>query len=257
MSIFYIFFIFLVFIIIYGPNLEFEVQNFKKINKNYKEIISHSSAAVAAASHSSSLLVATTSSSSIATPSNNFDNDSTYLNSSTPYRIRILKFIRKRCIPLVLKKIVFELILNFRLLQSNFNTSEFGFKTNSSSFKFDTAPQSYLDLNRKDSDREKEKERERNNIKTYHSIFSWFNPIDENILLGAIPLRDLSHHHQLTSNLSLSLVISLNMKWELDTMTLIGGKPCNEEDWKSCGVEFVNYPCEDFEPVPFEVLEKG
>lgn len=246
-------------LLVSGPIWEFQVKNVDLLTGNNIEVLRVSR------SGTDTL----TSAASMPLGDEKHDVTKTESSSTTPVRVRLLKFIRKNCIPLFLKQLLFEIILTFRLIQSNFNSPDMKIKNQSNELLTNlvtNTKQTYSQIN---EDREQEKLRLKEvqlrkeslpNPKdsvNRHSIFSWFNPIDDNLLLGAIPLRELGHHSQLTSFLSLSAVISLNMPWEMQTSTLLGGKPCNADDWHACGVTWTNFPCEDFEPVPFEVLEHG
>eukprot|EP01031_Cornospumella_fuschlensis_P033428 gene33428-40436_t len=92
-------------------------------------------------------------------------------------------------------------------------------------------------------------------IESQLGTFQWFSVVDDNVLLGAIPLKE-DHYEELTKKLGVKLIISVVEPFELETRTLMG-TPVKPEQWKAAGVDQVTLSCPDFIPPPFDILEKG
>lgn len=86
-------------------------------------------------------------------------------------------------------------------------------------------------------------------------LFQWFSPVDDNLLLGAIPIKD-DHHDQELKDLDVKLVLSIVEPFELECQTLMG-KPVSAADWAALGIQQVVLPSQDFFPPSFETLDKG
>lgn len=98
---------------------------------------------------------------------------------------------------------------------------------------------------------------------------NWFDRIDNNVILGALPFKgkfsnevyDLFHYlrffvifgfFQLIQEENVAAVISMNQDYELKPFS-----PSNDE-WKRLGVEFLQLPTKDFYEVPsLDNLRKG
>lgn len=68
-------------------------------------------------------------------------------------------------------------------------------------------------------------------IESSLGLWDWYTRIDEGLYLGAIPMESLQHLSNLTLDLGITAVLTVNEKYELGTRT-IAGKPIQPEDWK-------------------------
>lgn len=92
-------------------------------------------------------------------------------------------------------------------------------------------------------------------IESQLGTFQWFSVVDDNVLLGAIPLKE-DHYEELCKKLGVKLILSVVEPFELETRTLMG-TPVKPEQWKAGGVDQITLSTPDFWPPPFEILEKG
>ncbi|MFT5318441.1 MAG: hypothetical protein ACI8RA_001705, partial [Chlamydiales bacterium] len=75
----------------------------------------------------------------------------------------------------------------------------------------------------------------------------WWNQIDDNIILGGIPLKNKGHVSTMISELGVQAVLSLNESFELRTNGLFS-EPVSPEDWIGEGVEHLHIETPDFCP---------
>lgn len=84
--------------------------------------------------------------------------------------------------------------------------------------------------------------------------FQWFTAVDDNLLLGAIPICDL--HEEALLKLNLALVVSVVQPFELQATSLLGD-PIRPEFWKKNGIDHVVFTTQDFYPPSLEVIDQG
>jgi protein-tyrosine phosphatase len=85
-------------------------------------------------------------------------------------------------------------------------------------------------------------------------LFQWYTLVDDNLILGAIPMQD--HQIETFQKLNIQAVVSIVQPWELDSCTFFGC-PMNPDDWKRAGIKQYILPSPDFVPPSFEVLDEG
>lgn len=85
-------------------------------------------------------------------------------------------------------------------------------------------------------------------------IFQWYTLVDDNLILGAIPMQD--QKVESFQKLNISAVISIVQPWELESCTMIG-LPIHSDEWKKAGIRQYILPSPDFIPPPFDVLDEG
>eukprot|EP01039_Chlorochromonas_danica_P005029 gene5030-5521_t len=85
--------------------------------------------------------------------------------------------------------------------------------------------------------------------------FRWFSVVDDNLLLGAIPLKDDRHDEQL-SKLGVKLILSVVEPFEIETETLMG-RPVLPSEWKALGIDHIVLSSQDFLPPSHDVLDRG
>ena len=85
--------------------------------------------------------------------------------------------------------------------------------------------------------------------------FSWYNKVDDNLFLGAIPFVH-PHMHTFPKALRVKAVLSINELFELQSHTLFGPLVSSSQ-WASQGVHHKQISSPDFFPPSFDVLEKG
>lgn len=92
-------------------------------------------------------------------------------------------------------------------------------------------------------------------IEAQLGTFQWYSVVDDNLLLGAIPLKEDQHLDEL-HKLGVKLVISVVEPFELECRTLMG-TPVQPEEWKAKGIHQVTLSAQDFRPPPFDILDQG
>lgn len=80
---------------------------------------------------------------------------------------------------------------------------------------------------------------------------TWHNHVDENIILGAIPLHNKEHHKTLVNNHKVGAVLSLVHEFEARDSSLFS-EPVLEEEWKKIGVSYLRLGVTDFQPPSIE-----
>ena len=85
--------------------------------------------------------------------------------------------------------------------------------------------------------------------------WQWWSEIEEGIILGALPMQNKGHLQQLKEECGVKAVLSLNEDFEF--LPSLFGVPVTERDWADEGIDFRNYPSEDFKPVSFLNLNKS
>jgi atypical dual specificity phosphatase len=85
--------------------------------------------------------------------------------------------------------------------------------------------------------------------------FEWFNCVDDNLYLGAIPLEN-QDLERLTGKLGIKAVLSIVKQFELQSQTLVGS-PVSALQWQNAGVEQLVVESPDFFPPSFAVLDAG
>ncbi len=82
----------------------------------------------------------------------------------------------------------------------------------------------------------------------------WWNEIDDQLILGAMPLSNKCHHTKL-KDLGVSVVVSLNQDFELDHQGILS-IPVTHEEWKKQGIEFRQFPAKDFKGVDLDTISR-
>lgn len=88
----------------------------------------------------------------------------------------------------------------------------------------------------------------------WFGAFEWYSVVDDNLLLGAIPLMNM--HAEEFQRMNVSLIVSVVEPFELQTATLFD-QPVPQEYWKKIGIEQRVLSTPDFFPPTLEVLEEG
>lgn len=91
-------------------------------------------------------------------------------------------------------------------------------------------------------------------IESHLGLFSWYSIVDDNLLLGAVPLEEL-HADELTK-FGIQAVITILEPYETEINTL-WGKPLSTQFWKENGIEHIIIPSKDLVPLSFEDLDYG
>lgn len=91
-------------------------------------------------------------------------------------------------------------------------------------------------------------------IESSLGVFEWYNAVDDNLVLGAIPLMEKQADELVRMNIS--LIISVVEPFELSTPVLLG-EPVSTDYWKKVGIEQRVLSCPDFFPPPLDILEEG
>lgn len=86
--------------------------------------------------------------------------------------------------------------------------------------------------------------------------FQWFHTIEDNLVLGAIPLDNLSHPKVFSEELGVTAVLSVVELFEL-TANNIAGNVVGPDDWKRVDVQHHHVSTPDFMTVSFEKLDEG
>ncbi len=86
-------------------------------------------------------------------------------------------------------------------------------------------------------------------------IFDWFSIVDDNLLLGAIPLED-SHFSKLAKGLGIGAVLSIVQPFEFSVHTVVG-TPVLPIMWKKYSVNHLALSSRDYLPPSFAVLDEG
>jgi protein-tyrosine phosphatase len=86
-------------------------------------------------------------------------------------------------------------------------------------------------------------------------LFQWYTMVDDNLILGAIPLED-RHHLDELQKLNVKAIVSVVQPWELETTTLFG-RPVRPEKWRQAGIQQFVLPATDFVPPSFDTLDEG
>ena len=91
-----------------------------------------------------------------------------------------------------------------------------------------------------------------NLVKNFFFGWEWWNQIDENIYLGAIPLERFDHENTLKNELGITAVVSIIEEFERETTTLFG-KAVSTDVWDHH--LFLSSP--DFLPPSIKELDRG
>jgi protein-tyrosine phosphatase len=93
----------------------------------------------------------------------------------------------------------------------------------------------------------------------YYNLFQhymgndWWNYVTDNIMLGAIPLKNYDHHRMLVNN-SVNLIISVVEPHEYTDTYL--SQPVKQSDWENLGIEFMSFPSPDFNSIDYNMLDR-
>jgi atypical dual specificity phosphatase len=91
-----------------------------------------------------------------------------------------------------------------------------------------------------------------NTFKNLLGKHAWSNKINDNLILGSIPLENKKHPKEFKEKMKVTDVLSLNENFELETKTFVS-QPVIKESWDKEGVNFRHIPMED---VTTDSLEK-
>jgi len=93
-------------------------------------------------------------------------------------------------------------------------------------------------------------------IETNLGIMDWYNYVDDDLYLGAIPLDSMDHKSVLALDLRVEAVLSILEDFEFNCSTL-GGRPIQPDEWKREDMEHTQLNSKDFYPPSFQILEEG
>lgn len=85
--------------------------------------------------------------------------------------------------------------------------------------------------------------------------YTWFNEINDNIILGGIPLQNKNHPKKF-QEMGVTDVICLAEEFELKTTTCVT-TPVSPSTWQQQGIQFKHLPAKDFLPVSMETLDQA
>ncbi len=85
-------------------------------------------------------------------------------------------------------------------------------------------------------------------------IFPWYTVIDDNVILGAMPMQD--QDIETFKKLHINAVVSVVQPWELTSTTMFG-VPISSDQWKRVGIKHYILSSPDFIPPGFDVLDEG
>lgn len=86
-------------------------------------------------------------------------------------------------------------------------------------------------------------------------LFDWYSKVDDNLYLGALVIDNLIFT-KLCKSIGINSVVSVVEPFELET-TILLGSVITPRDWKVVGIDQIQLPCRDFQPPPFDVLDRG
>ena len=91
-----------------------------------------------------------------------------------------------------------------------------------------------------------------NLLKHYYLGSNWWDHIEDNIVLGAIPLKNYNHNSMLALE-GINVVISLVEDHEYDQTYF--SDPVLGSDWNDLGITYVSYPTPDFNAIDPVLLD--
>jgi len=80
----------------------------------------------------------------------------------------------------------------------------------------------------------------------------WWDQITDDLILGALPLKNLRHYKEINADAVLSLIED----FEFSSLGLIS-EPVTPDDWKTLKVPHLHLRAVDFQPLTLETLRKG
>ena len=83
---------------------------------------------------------------------------------------------------------------------------------------------------------------------------SWWNKVDDHIILGAIPLLDGEHDVKLIKDNKINTVLSLIHDFEYEPLITT---PVTKDKWIQNNINFYQVKCEDFNPPSIENIIKS
>eukprot|EP01038_Epipyxis_sp_PR26KG_P011500 gene11500-15405_t len=86
--------------------------------------------------------------------------------------------------------------------------------------------------------------------------FTYYSLVDDNLILGGIPLSNSSHKTLFFDELGINAVLSINETYEYNCTTIVG-KPIQISDWKRNNISYLQLSSPDFAPPSFDVLDIG
>lgn len=86
--------------------------------------------------------------------------------------------------------------------------------------------------------------------------YDWYNEIQPGLILGALPLKNLDHHEELTSRYPNLAVLSVVEPWENHNPSLFTN-PVTPNNWKALGVAFKQIETPDHYAVTQEKIQEG
>ena len=85
--------------------------------------------------------------------------------------------------------------------------------------------------------------------------FDWYNCVDDNLYLGALPLEH-QHLTKLADQLGIKAIVSIVQQFEFHTYTL-SGKAVTPEQWRERGITQLVLDSPDYFPPSFDKLDAG
>jgi len=86
--------------------------------------------------------------------------------------------------------------------------------------------------------------------------WTWWNKIDEHLILGALPLRNKGHLNELVDKEHVGAVISIVDDFEL-TQPGISSEPVHKADWSERRIAQLHLPMPDLQPVSFDHINEA
>lgn len=87
------------------------------------------------------------------------------------------------------------------------------------------------------------------------SMWPWWNKIDENVLVGAIPLSN-ENHAEMLKNERVTGVLTLLEPFEIETVGVLSD-PVSKEDWEKYDIEHKFIEIGDLQPLTMELIAEG
>lgn len=86
--------------------------------------------------------------------------------------------------------------------------------------------------------------------------YNWYNEIQPQLVLGAIPLKNLAHHEELTTRYRNLTVLGCVEPWENQNVSLVTD-PVTPENWDELNVSFKQIETPDHYAVPQDKIKEG
>ena len=93
-------------------------------------------------------------------------------------------------------------------------------------------------------------------IESSLGLRDWYNYVDDDLYLGAIPMESMDHKSHLALDLKVEAVLSILEDYEFRCITL-SGRPVQPDEWKREDMDHLQLNSFDFYPPSFEILDQG